>query len=118
MTADAANANPELRNLAIRDDELRLERTFDAPLALVWRLWEERDHMIRWWGPEMFTCIELDWRLAPGKAWRAKMASKQYNRKISRMSGVIKEVVKHKRIVFTFACMPLRTNLVAVTRMR
>ncbi len=98
-----STATDEKRNLATRDDELRLERTFDAPLALVWRLWEERDHMIRWWGPEIFTCIELDWALTPGRPWRAMMASKQYNRKISRMSGVIKEVVKHKRIVFTFA---------------
>lgn len=100
MTADA---NPELRNLATRDDELRLSRTLQAPLELVWRLWESRDHMIRWWGPEKFTCIELDWQLTPNRPWRAKMASRQYNRKVSRMGGVIREVDKHKRIVFTFA---------------
>jgi uncharacterized protein YndB with AHSA1/START domain len=93
----------ELQNLSARDDDLRLDRTFDAPLALVWRLWESRDHMIRWWGPEMFTCVELDWELAPGRPWRAMMASKQYNRRVSRMGGVIREVEKHKRIVFTFA---------------
>jgi uncharacterized protein YndB with AHSA1/START domain len=98
-----ASASPELRNLATRDDELKLDRTFEAPLALVWRLWEIRDHMIRWWGPEIFTCIELDWELTPGRPWRAMMASRQFNRKISRMSGVIREVVKNKRIVFTFA---------------
>jgi uncharacterized protein YndB with AHSA1/START domain len=89
-------------NLATRDDELRLVRTFDAPLELVWRLWESRDHMIRWWGPESFTCIELDWALTPGRPWRATMASKQSNRKISKMGGVISEVEKNKRIVFTF----------------
>ena len=88
---------------ALRDDELLIERIFDAPLALVWRLWESRDHMIRWWGPEMFTCLELDWALTPGRPWRAMMASRQFERKISRMGGVIREVEKHKRIVFTFA---------------
>jgi uncharacterized protein YndB with AHSA1/START domain len=86
----------------LRDDELLIDREFDAPLALVWRLWESRDHMIRWWGPEQFTCVELDWELTPGRPWRAMMASKSFNRKVSRMSGVIKEVVKNKRIVFTF----------------
>ena len=35
----------------IRDDELLIEREFDAPAALVFRLWEDRDHMLRWWGP-------------------------------------------------------------------
>ncbi len=59
--------------------------------------------MIRWWGPEIFTCIELDWALTPGRPWRAMMASRQFNRKISRMRGIIRDVEKHKRIVFTFA---------------
>ena len=31
------------------------------------------------------------------------MASRQYNQKVSRMGGVIHEVEKHKRIVFSFA---------------
>lgn len=98
-----AEPNAERNNLATRDDELRLDRTFAAPLELVWRLWESRDHMIRWWGPAIFTCIELDWELTPGRPWRAMMASRQYNRKISRMGGVIGEVERHKRIVFSFA---------------
>ena len=36
----------------LRDDELLITREFDAPVALVFRLWESRDHMLRWWGPE------------------------------------------------------------------
>ena len=104
MTADSAGpVEAEPRNLASGDDELRLDRTFDAPLALVWRMWESRDHMIRWWGPEMFTCVELDWALTPGRPWRATMASKSFNRKVSHMGGVIREVVPNERIVFTFA---------------
>ena len=95
-------ANVEPRNLATRDDELRLDREFEAPLALVWRLWESRDHMIRWWGPEKFTCIELDWELGPGRPWRASMASKEFGRRVSRMGGVIREVEKTRRIIFTF----------------
>jgi uncharacterized protein YndB with AHSA1/START domain len=84
----------------IRDDELLIERTFDAPVELVFRLWESRDHMIRWWGPEQFTCLELDWEMKPGRAWRAKMVAKEW--KVTGMGGVIREVEKNKRIVFTF----------------
>lgn len=83
-----------------RDDELLIERTFDAPVALVYRLWEDRDHMLRWWGPEGFTTIELDWALTPGRPWRGAMTSKQYG--LSRFSGVIREVERNRRIVFTF----------------
>lgn len=84
----------------LRDDELLIERSFDAPLALVFRLWEERDHIMRWWGPEAFTTTELDWALVPGRPWRGAMASKQYG--VSRFGGVIREVERERRIVFTF----------------
>jgi uncharacterized protein YndB with AHSA1/START domain len=85
---------------ALRDDELLIEREFDAPLALVFRLWEDRDHVLRWWGPEGFTTIELDWSLRPGQPWHGAMVSKQYG--VSKFSGAIREVEKNKRIVFTF----------------
>lgn len=84
----------------IRDDELLIEREFDAPLALVFRLWGDRHHMLRWWGPEAFTAIELDWELTPGRPWRGAMTSKQYG--LSRFGGVIREVEKNRRLVFTF----------------
>ena len=84
----------------IRDDELLIEREFDAPAALVFRLWEDRDHMLRWWGPEKFTTIELDWELTPGRPWRGAMTSKQFG--LSRFGGTIREVEKDRRIVFTF----------------
>jgi uncharacterized protein YndB with AHSA1/START domain len=80
--------------------DLLIAREFSAPVSLVFRLWESRDHMLRWWGPEKFTAIELDWELTPGRAWRGAMTSKQYG--LSRFSGVIREVEKNKRIVFTF----------------
>jgi uncharacterized protein YndB with AHSA1/START domain len=101
----------------LRDDELLIEREFDAPLALVFRLWESRDHMLRWWGPEKFTAIELDWELTPGRPWRCAMTSKQHG--LSRSSGVIREVERNKRIVFTFQwdkeSGPDRDTLVTVT---
>lgn len=85
----------------LRDDELLIQREFDAPLALVFRLWESPDHMIRWWGPEQFTTTYIDWQLQPGRPWSATMVSRAYG--VSNMGGVIQEVEKNKRIVFTFA---------------
>jgi uncharacterized protein YndB with AHSA1/START domain len=84
----------------LRDDELRIEREFNAPVRLVFRLWESRDHVLRWWGPEKFTAVEFDWALTPGRPWRGAMTSKQYG--LSRFGGVIREVEPNKRIVFTF----------------
>lgn len=85
---------------ALRDDELLIVREFDAPLALVFRLWESRDHMLRWWGPEGFTALELDWELTPGRPWRGAMVSKDYG--VLGFGGIVREVERHRRIVFTF----------------
>lgn len=85
----------------LRDDELLIEREFDAPIELVFRMWESADHVIRWWGPEMFTVISVDWAATPGRPWHIQMASKQY--RVSDLGGVIREVEKNRRIVFTFA---------------
>ena len=84
----------------IRDDELLIEREFDAAPALVFRLWESRAHMLRWGGREGFTAVELDWDLTPGRPWRGAMASRQYG--LSRFGGVIREVERNARLVFTF----------------
>lgn len=83
-----------------RDDELLITREFDAPVALVFRLWEDRQHMLRWWGPEEFTTIELDWELTPGRRWSGAMISRQYG--LSRFDGTIRAVERNRRIVFTF----------------
>ena len=85
----------------LADDELLIVRTFNAPLALVWRIWEDHDHMQAWWGPEGFTCTDLDLDFRPGGAWRVGMVSAVYGKSWS--SGKFREIEKQKRIVFTFA---------------
>ncbi|HEV7368729.1 SRPBCC domain-containing protein [Arenibaculum sp.] len=83
------------------DDELLIERVFDAPASLVFRIWEQREHMIRWWGPKDFTCTSLDVDFRAGGAWRACIASDAHGE--SWMSGRFREIERDRRIVFTFA---------------
>ena len=85
----------------ISDDELYIERVFDAPVALVFRIWSEREHLFRWWGPEGFKCIGMDLDFRPGGKWRVGMVSDQYGEGWS--SGEYREIVPNKRLVFTFA---------------
>jgi uncharacterized protein YndB with AHSA1/START domain len=85
----------------VADDELRITRTFDAPVALVFRIWEDREHMIRWWGPKNFTCTALELDFRPGGAWRACIVSDAYGE--NWMGGRFREIERDKRIVFTFA---------------
>ena len=47
----------------VADDELYHRATFDAPVALVFRIWEDASTCVRWWGPKDFACTALDMRL-------------------------------------------------------
>jgi uncharacterized protein YndB with AHSA1/START domain len=85
----------------LADDELLITRVFDAPVALVFRIWAQREHMIRWWGPKNFTCTHLELDFRPGGAWRACIVSEAYGE--NWMGGRFRAIEQNKRIVFTFA---------------
>lgn len=85
----------------IGDDELLVTRVFDAPVALVYALWDRPEHAIRWWGPKEFKTTFLDFQLIPGRPWRACIVSQSGNE--TWMSGVIRTVEHEKRFVFSFA---------------
>lgn len=83
------------------DNELLITRVFDAPVSLVFRIWAEREHMMRWWGPEGFTCTSLELDFRPGGNWRASIVSDAYGE--SWMGGQFREIEKDRRIVYSFA---------------
>ena len=101
----------------VADDELLIVRTFDAPAALVFRIWEDRSHAIRWWGPKDFTTPHLEMDFRPGGKWRACIVSPAHGE--NWMSGVYREIERDKRIVFTFrwdeGSGPTHETLITVT---
>ncbi len=48
----------------IEKRDLRVTRVFNAPPELVWKTWTEPEYVMRWWGPDCFTCpmVKLDFR--------------------------------------------------------
>ncbi len=86
---------------AIGDDELLISRNFDAPPALVFRLWESCEHRMRWWGPKDFTCTHMEQDFRPGGDWRACISAKAYGD--SWMHGRFIAIERNRRIEFSFA---------------
>jgi uncharacterized protein YndB with AHSA1/START domain len=84
----------------LADDELLITRVFDAPASIVFALWSDPEHMKRWMGPKDFVCpvVEIDFRV--GGAYRVLMKSEAYGE--DWFSGVYREIVPNKRLVFTF----------------
>ncbi|HVY32790.1 MAG TPA: SRPBCC domain-containing protein [Caulobacteraceae bacterium] len=52
----------------VLERELVLTRRIAAPRALVFRAWTDPEHLMRWWGPKMFTTPECQIDLRPGGA--------------------------------------------------
>ena len=79
--------------------EVTINRVFDAPRDLVWRMWTEAEHVQHWWGPHHFTNPVCEWDAKPGGKILIHMQGPEgppYP-----MTGDFREVVKPERLVFT-----------------
>jgi uncharacterized protein YndB with AHSA1/START domain len=87
-------------NLAALPNERTVEitRIFDAPRALVFKMWVDPKHMAQWWGPKGFTnpICELDARL--GGKIRIDMHAP--DGRVFPMTGMFREIVEPERLVF------------------
>lgn len=93
--------NDRAEKATLADNELLITRAFDAPVELVYRLWSQREHMMRWLGPAGFQCTSLAMDFRPGGAWRACIESAEHGSYW--MGGLYREIEAGRRIVFTFA---------------
>lgn len=80
---------------------LVIERTFDAPRNLVFKMWTDPKHLIHWYGPRGFSLPSCKLDLRPGGAWRSCMLSPEGREYWVR--GIFREIVEPERLVFTYA---------------
>ena len=83
-------------------DAVVIERSFDAPVDLIWRMWTEPEHFKAWYGPDgavvpvakmdvrvggsRLVCLEMDTPGGPVQMW---------------FTGEYREVVENERLVYT-----------------
>jgi uncharacterized protein YndB with AHSA1/START domain len=77
--------------------ELVITRILDAPRSVVFKLWTQPEHLMRWWGPRGFTLPSCALDLRPGGAYRFHMRGPDGDDHMSQ--GVFREVVEPERIV-------------------
>jgi uncharacterized protein YndB with AHSA1/START domain len=81
---------------------LVITRVFDAPRDVVFRLWTDSKHAIKWWGPCDYPATYLDLDVRPGGPWRGCLRSIE-TRKELWQGGMFQEVAPPHRLSFTFA---------------
>ena len=86
---------------SVADRTLSITRTFAAPRELVFKVWTQPEHVVRWWGPKGFTTPSSTMEVRPGGAYRTVIRSPEGKEHV--MRGVYREVVPPERLVMTFA---------------
>lgn len=87
-----------------RSKDLTITRVFDAPVERVWRAWTIPEQTRRWWGPKIFTSPSCRTDLRVGGKYLFCMRSDSGPdawQKGLWSTGVYKEIVPFKKIVFT-----------------
>lgn len=77
-----------------------IDRTLDAPVDLVWRMWTDSEHFKKWYGPNGFTIPVADIDLNVGGKRLICMASPDGSMKMW-TTGEHLEIVAHQRLVYT-----------------
>ena len=78
--------------------ELRIIRTFKAPIELMWEVWTNPDHIANWWGPNGFTSTIHQMDFKEGGEWKLTLHGPDGTNYPNR--SVFKEIILHKKIVF------------------
>lgn len=82
-----------------------IERTFDAPIELVWEAWTQPEHIAQWWGPKgMEVKVEIHEFKVGGK-WKYSMAMPDGGIFIS--EGVYSVIEQPHKIVTTANFKPM-----------
>ncbi len=87
-------------NHASSTDGVRIERTFDAPIEVVWQMWTDPEHFKKWYGPTGFTVPVSEKDVRVGGKHLCCMASPDGSLKMW-TTGEFVEVVPHERLVYT-----------------
>jgi len=76
---------------------LTIERTFNAPIALVWEAWTQPEHIAQWWGPKGMKTNVISHDFQEGGSWKYSMQMPDGSEFIA--EGIYTEIIKHKKIL-------------------
>ncbi len=92
------------------DREIRISRLLNAPIALVWEVWTDPEHIKNWWGPNGFTNSISVMNVQENGEWNLIMHGPDGTD--YRNESIFKEVVKHKKLVYDHISGPKFTAII------
>jgi uncharacterized protein YndB with AHSA1/START domain len=89
-----------------QETDLVLERTFDAPVDLVWEAYTNPEHIKQWFAPKPYKITEVELDLKPGGIFRFRMVGPDGFDTGHGVPGCVLEVVEGKKLAWTSALGP------------
>ncbi|MCB0110735.1 MAG: SRPBCC domain-containing protein, partial [Caldilineaceae bacterium] len=77
-----------------------IERTFNAPVDLIWRLWTDAEEYPKWYGPNGFTVTVVEMDVRVGGRRLLYMMTPDKSMKIW-TTGEYKEIMPNARLDYT-----------------
>lgn len=105
-----------MNNRTVSKDAVVIERTFDAPVDLIWQLWTQPEQFKKWYGPKGFTVPVADMDLRVGGKRLICMASPDGSMKMW-TTGEYMEIVPTERLVYTESPADENGNVVSPSAM-
>src|ERR1700761_2078656 len=84
------------------DDAVVLERSFDAPVEVIWQMWTDPEHFKAWYGPQGARVPEAKMNVQVGGTRLVCMEMRSPNGPMRMwFTGEYREVVENQRLVYT-----------------
>jgi uncharacterized protein YndB with AHSA1/START domain len=99
-------------------DAVVIERSFDAPAELIWKMWTEPDHFKAWYGPNGATIPVAKMDVRVGGARLVCMEVETPNGVMQMwFTGEYREVVTNERLVYTESMCDEHGNVLSASEM-
>jgi uncharacterized protein YndB with AHSA1/START domain len=105
-----------MSNTSVSEDAVVIERTFDAPVDLIWQMWTKPEHFKNWYGPKGFTVPVAEMDVRVGGKRLICMTSPDGSMKMWTI-GEYTEIVPNERFVYTESPSDENGNVVSPSAM-
>ena len=86
-----------------------MERVFNAPREMVWKVYTDPSLVPEWWGPRYLTTVVEKMDVKVGGAWRFIQKDPKGNE--FAFNGIFREVTPPERLVYTFEFEPMAGHI-------
>jgi uncharacterized protein YndB with AHSA1/START domain len=99
-------------------DAVRIERSFDAPVDLIWQMWTDPEHFAAWYGPTGATMpvAEMDVRVGGTRLVCMEVTTPNGPMQMW-FTGEYRDVIENKRLVYTESISNQNGDIVAPSDM-